>query len=350
MLSLIALVFNTVPTPFNANAVEAITDASDLLSDSDLGQTATHTFTFQTTTATPAGGNWYFDFPAGYDVTAAVIDCGYGAVAGTPTGDWGGTVECVFGSGMVATSTQVVMTGIVSTSTAGTYYIEVQNRDASDVALDRVSVATALISDVLVTARVDSSLTFRIDAVGNGTTVNGINCDQDSTATTVPFGLLSVMATSTVCQELNVTTNATDGYTVTVFQDNELTSASNDTINSFDNSPDTTGSTSAHVWVPPTNTIDYYHTYGHMGLTSDDEDLNSLGGYNSFAPADSDGLTQYAGLNSSDPMPVMHHDGPADEIYQNIGRAMVAYSIQIASLQEAGDYESTLTYIATPIF
>jgi hypothetical protein len=49
-------------------------------------------------------------------------------------------------------------------------------------------------------------------------------------------------------------------------------------------------------------------------------------------------------------MVVMHHDGPADGSTDNKGAANVAYTAEITALQEAGDYESTLTYIATPTF
>ena len=129
-----------------------------------------------------------------------------------------------------------------------------------------------------------------------------------------------------------------------------LTSDSNSNINSFNNSPDGTGSTTAETWVTPRNELDQYHTYGHMGLTSDDADLNSLGTYNSFAPTDTDGITQYVGLNNTDPMPIMHHDGPSDGTTQNVGLSHIAYSVEIGSLQEAGDYENTLTYIATPTY
>jgi hypothetical protein len=84
-----------------------------------------------------------------------------------------------------------------------------------------------------------------------------------------------------------------------------------------------------------------------MGLTSDDTDLNSLGLFNDFYNS---GTAHFAGLNSTDPMEVMHHDGPADGLTQDKGLARVLYRAEVASLQEAGDYESTLTYIVTPVY
>ena len=84
-----------------------------------------------------------------------------------------------------------------------------------------------------------------------------------------------------------------------------------------------------------------------MGLTSDDTDLSSLGGYNDFYHG---GDAWFAGLNNTDPMPIMHHDGPSDGVTQDKGVANILYQVEVASLQEAGDYETTLTYVCTPTF
>ena len=81
-----------------------------------------------------------------------------------------------------------------------------------------------------------------------------------------------------------------------------------------------------------------------MGLHTDDSDLNSLGGYDDFS------TNLFAGLNSTDPMPIMHHNGPSDGSTEDKGAVNVIYQAEIGSLQEAGDYENTLTYICTPTF
>jgi hypothetical protein len=230
----------------------------------------------------------------------------------------------------------------------GTRYIEITHYNDSDEIMERVTVAVAIIEDVLMTARVLSTLTFTVSGTSTDGVVGGIPCSNESTATTTPFGTLVVNATSTVCQTLNVTTNADDGYTVTVEQDQELTSDSGSNINSFNNSPDGTGSTTAQAWTSPTNILDAYHTYGHMGLHSEDSDLDTLGGY---ADQDFDnGGTLFAGLNNSEPLPIMHHDGPSDGTTVDKGTTNVIYQVQIGSLQEAGDYQNTLTYICTPTF
>jgi len=246
-----------------------------------------------------------------------------------------------------ATTTQVVVTTVTNPGTEGTQYITIQNRGVGNVVLERVTVAVVVIQDVLMTATVNSTLIFDIVGTTTAARVNGIPCSNASTATTTPFGTLTVNATSTVCQHLEVTTNADDGYTVTVEQSDELTSDSGSNINSFNNSQDGTGSTTVGAWTAPTNVLDAYHTYGHMGLTSDDSDLNTVYTNQDYYNG---GSAEFAGLNDVDPIPVMHHNGPSDGVTADKGVANVLYQVQVASLQEAGDYETTLTYICTPTF
>jgi hypothetical protein len=58
----------------------------------------------------------------------------------------------------------------------------------------------------------------------------------------------------------------------------------------------------------------------------------------------------YAG-NIDQPRQVFSHNGPSNGVAQDKGVAHVLYSVQIGSLQEAGnDYTNTLTYVATPTF
>lgn len=348
IISMMVMIYGFIPLPRMAGAVDSITDARDLLSDSDLSMVSNHTFTFTTGTTTPSSGYWDFDFPDEFTGVLAVnADCAYGDVNATESLVAGNIIRCTWGADQAATSSQMLITDVTNPATSTHYTIDIGNYDDNGVLLERIQVMVVIIDDVLMTATVDSTLNFTISGMNGGSTVNNINCDQTTTSTSTPFGTLVVNATTTVCQKLNVTTNADAGYTVTVEQDHELTNDMGSTINSFNNSQDGTGSTTAGQWQPPTNTIDVENTYGHMGLTSDDQDLSTGTGYNDFYNS---GDALYVGLNDADPMPVMHHTGPSDGTTENIGEVNVAYSAQIASLQEAGDYESTLTYICTPTF
>ena len=52
--------------------------------------------------------------------------------------------------------------------------------------------------------------------------------------------------------------------------------------------------------------------------------------------------------NATDQVEVMYHTGPSDGTTPDKGLTQVAYTAEISTLQEAGDYENTLTYICTP--
>ncbi len=335
--------------PQMAQAVDSIRDASDTLSDSDLSAAGvTHTFEFLTTTAIDAGGKIEVTLHSDFSIITndADINCDTG---GSASGSSTRVAICTYAAGLSASTTRTItVANITNPATDGDRRMDIKTYNAAGTLLDRVGVMVYIVSDVLMTATVDPTLDFVISGVNAGSkSVNGIACSATTTATSTPFGTLVVNATTTVCQKLNVTTNADDGYVVTVEEDQELTSDSGSNINSFDNSPNGTGSTTVHTWVSPTNTLDAYHTYGHMGVTSDDQDLTTYG-YSDFYH--SGGTAQYAGFNSTDPITIMHHTGPSDGSTQNIGEAFVAYSAEIASLQEAGDYENTLTYIVTPTY
>ncbi len=346
--------YGVFPLPQGVKAVNSLKDASDTLSDSDMSATGvTHAISFET--ATQIDNNGYTLVTLHSDFADVGVVGNITCSNGTAVSPGAKVARCTHDAGVVTASTTLTVTIADNTNpgTDGDRRVDIETYNSSGVLLDRIGVMVYVIDDVLMTATVDPILEFTILGVDAGAkTVNGINCSATTTATSTPFGTLVVNATSTVCQQLNVTTNSDDGYIVTVEQDQEMTSDSGSNINSFDNSADGTGSSTAalaHTWVSPNNTLDEYNTYGHMGLTSDDSDLTTVGGgdidfYNSG------GTAKYAGFNSTDTMIVMSHDGPSDGTTQDVGLTFVAYSAEIASLQEAGDYESTLTYIATPTY
>ncbi|MEA3398262.1 MAG: hypothetical protein U9R06_00770 [Patescibacteria group bacterium] len=343
-------IYGFAPPAKNAGAIDSIADAKDLITDSDPGQTATHTFTFTTAATTSIGNYWDIDFSAGNFTSIATgsLACAYGAAGLTEQVIGTSSARCLATAEILATSTQVTLTGVINPSSEADIPITIRHYDSSDQVLERVTVYVTIIEDILMTATVDSSMAFNIFGTSTAGAVGGIPCANVSTATNTPFGTLTVGATSTVCQTLTVVTNAQDGYTVTVEQDHELLSGSGADINSFKDSITGTGSsTSVQAWTSPLNALDAYHTYGHMGLYSDDTDLDTLSGGLNFD--NGGGNTYFAGLNSTDPLLVLAHNGPTSDT-QDSGRANVIYQVEIGSLQEAGDYESTLTYICTPTF
>jgi hypothetical protein len=332
--------FGFPPLLQNAQAVNSIIHASDRLSDSDGGVTATHTISITTGTTTGAGGYIEYAFPAAFSTIAANGDIACQG-AGVPTGAGTRIARCTYAGALAAGQATTTIANIVNPVATGTQVIEITNYNSGGTVLERVEVRVAIISDVWMTARVDATLTFIISGVNANTVVNGVTCTATTTATTTPFGTLAVNVPSTVCQQLSVASNAVEGFNVTVWEDNEMQTESGANINSFDNSPTGTGSSTKHAWVPPAAQLDNYSTYGHMGLTADDATLSN---------GDAFGASLYAGFTGTTPIEVMYHTGPTTGTTVDRGLSNVAYTAEISSLQEAGDYENTLTYIATPIY
>ena len=333
--------FGFPPLLNTAKAIDSIKHASDRLSDSDMSQTATHTISLTTVANPGAGGHIDIVLPAAFGTITddSNITCPTGGTASRSGGNR--TAVCTFAGGLVGGQSTTTIAYVTNPAAAGSQVINVTSYDSGSVVLERVELQVYIISDVLMTARVDATLSFIISGIDAGTAVNGVTCTATTTATSTPFGTLAIGTPSTVCQQLAVATNATEGYSVTAWEDNEMTSDGGANINSFDNSPNGTGSSTPHAWAAPTGTLDAYHTYGHMGLTSADSTLTG---------GDIFGASLYVGFSATSSVEVMYHNGPSNGTTPDKGLTQVAYTAQISALQEAGDYENTLTYIATPIF
>ena len=141
-----------------------------------------------------------------------------------------------------------------------------------------------------------------------------------------------------MAQDLAVATNASNGFVVTVFADQTLTSGSGADINPF---IDDAATAVPAAWQSPAGTSGTDTTYGHWGVTSEDSDLNT----------DEFGTALYAGNFIGTPRQVFSHGGPADGSTADEGATRVGYQVEINALQEAGtDYQAVLTYVATPTF
>ncbi len=205
---------------------------------------------------------------------------------------------------------------------------------------DQGRTRVAIVDYVTVTAEVQTVFDFVISGLGTTTAINGTSTTGSTTATEIPFGVLAVNSIYTMAQQLNVTTNAANGFVVTVEQDGNLRSSTGADIDGFIDGAYTNTPT---VWAAPTNSLLLENTWGHWGLTSDDATLN--GG--EFTSAGGDKWV----AASTTPRQVFSHNGPADGTTQNYGLAKVGYQVQISPLQEAADdYTTTLMYIATPTF
>jgi hypothetical protein len=238
--------------------------------------------------------------------------------------------------GLNATS-QVAGNAQLTNPVVGSYQIPL-TAGASDSGETRV----AIVNTVLVTASVDTVFTFTVAGVAGGEAVNTADTTGGTTtASLIPFGILTADDASTTAQDLTVITNARSGFVVTVQTDQQLSSSNGAVIDGFAN-----GNYNATpiAWTAPGATPSQEETYGHWGITSDDSTVganlfNVGSGGNRFVSA------------STTPVEIFNHNGPTDGTGNGEGITRVGYKIEVSALQEASeDYQATLTYVATPVF
>jgi hypothetical protein len=358
-----------IPTFIREAGAASLTSVSDTISDSDRGVAANHTIRFTTPTGTVSGETITITFPVEFTVNGTgatglnfadidVTDDGNEiTLAGSPSGTtWGVstttssitlTTSTTSGASVASSSVIVVEIGtnatngvtgdtrITNPSGAGSYEI-----DLGGSMQDSGSTRVAIIDDVVVTANVNTSFSFTISGVATSSAVNGgaTTTAGSSTATAIPFGTLAAGTTTIMAQDLAITTNATQGFAVTVEQSQNLQSSTGADIDGFVNGAYTNTPT---AWTAPSAILANPDTWGHWGLTSEDASLSA---------GDEFGTDLWVAASTT-PRQIFQHNGPADGVTANSGSTRVGYQVQISPLQEAGDdYTTTLTYIATPTF
>lgn len=341
----------------------ALYDYSDTLSDSDLSAASNHTIAFGTPNGVSAGQTITVTFeagfvvPVGFDFNDADLFIGTDRTLGTSASGatWGvstTTTSITFTSGTdtIASSSNVVIELGTHATSGSTGNTQITNPGSSAsytvttaLGQDSAVARVYIINDVVVTASVNSTFTFTILGTTTAIGVNGTSTNITTTSETIPFGTLTVGEIKTGMQEVGVTTNAANGFSVTVIQDQTLTSSSGADIDLFIDG----ATTSVPVaWQAPSNTFNQEWTYGHYGITSSDDTTSST-----TAPGEW-GTNLWAG-NINVPREVLYHNAPSSgwSASEGQGWARVGYQIQIGSLQEAAtDYTNTMTYVATPVF
>lgn len=348
-----------LPTLFRSAEAASVMDASDTLSNSAPSNASNHTIAFTTPNGMAIGQTIQLTFPGafvlgGIDEDDVDIDINGTPVATAPTaaaGVWGVSTSSnsiTFTTptdGGLASSTAVKIRIGTNATGSGTGDTQITNPSAtSSYAItiggtmpDSGEVRVAIVDQVIVTASIDTVLTFTVNGVNSGATVNGSPTTTAATTSSIalPFGTLAPNVSRTLAQDLVVTTNASNGYTVTVQQTGDLQSSTGATIDGF---IDGTYTASPAAWQGPAALISNSDTYGHWGLTSNDTNIPARSG-------DDFGSDEWVAASTT-PVAIAGSNTPALNDTTRIG-----YQAQISPLQEAGDdYTTTLRYVVTPTF
>ncbi len=223
---------------------------------------------------------------------------------------------------------------------ADVYTFFVRHRDSSNLLLDSDTVQgkIALVEAVRVTATVDPTLTFVIDALGvsTGSTACGAAAYQsnaaNTTATQVQFGSLLIGSANDLGQRLSCTTNAANGYVVTVYEDGKMENIA------------------SGVTIPDTNCGGNNCTTSGVGTSWTSF---SASGWGYSIQNISVGTTI---LNPPHYRPFGDGAANAQQIIKNISlpsateQAYVCYRLTASTTQSTGNYENRLIYTATATF
>ncbi len=230
-------------------------------------------------------------------------------------------------------------------ASADTYTFIIRHTDSSDTIIsnDTTIGKIALTESVKVTATIDPTITFYIDAIGTstpgltrcGTTLS--SGASNSTATSVNFGSISLGQFNTLAQRFTCSTNATNGYTIQVFENTPLTITSG-TATTI---PDTTcdAATPCDVnnsanWVTDISSSKFGYS------------LESISSSPVAFEAGASFAAKPFGQGYANAKTIMNRTStPATE-----DRAYICYRVTASNFQEAGTYQNQINFIATATF
>ena len=340
--------------PFLTTQVQAgtFTPAKVTISDSRAGNAATtydFAFTASVTTnikqldvifCTTASGAC--TTPTGIVTTGATRASDNVAGTGrTDTFTSNGTLSTVVTT-PAAQATQAITvsyTGITNpTTTDTTFFARITSySDTGSTVIDSATVAFAILTttSIAVSASVDPTFTFSVTAANTGS-VNGASITvTSSTATSIPFGVLSTGTSKIAAHDLTIITNAKNGYTITV-----KTLADPPLVDGANNIDKFTGSNATPAtWSAPAGTGANVNT-GFFGYTTNDAVLGT-GTVDRFTSAGN----VWAGATTS----------PLEIAYSGVGVTSaevtrVGWQAEVNGLQPAGAYTGTVVLVATPTY
>ena len=192
----------------------------------------------------------------------------------------------------------------------------------------------SILDHTVVDVTIDETLTFTVS--GQTTGQCNTTAQTNTTATSVSYGSVNANQFYQGCQELLVTTNASDGYSVTVQQDGALTSAATDTIaaGNCDGACSVGGDA---AWATASN-----NGFGYC--------VEEIAGTEAQATAQCDagasaGYRLFGTLGTDTPEVIMSNANNVDSNVIEIG-----YKISVSGIQPAGTYSNEVLFVATPTY
>ncbi len=326
----------------NVASVAALNTSSLLLSDPRPSETGvTYTFDsagFDTGTTincvsldfnTAADGTG--SVPAGMDTTGATLD-GSGTLiteaSWTESFGSNGALDLTFAGGETpAASGTLVFTGVDNPNTDDTFFATLttfENTDCSTDPVDTATVAWATKDGTPVSLTIDPTLTFTCSGVAASQTINGATTTHASTGGSIDYLNDVTASTNGVsAHDLDVTTNAANGFVVYIRHTGQLTNANSDTIDNHTGtnlSPSAFSAAGTESW----------------GYTTDDSTLSAVG----------DGADRFTDTNEWAGFTTTNEEIMTDES----STTRVGHQVGVAGATEAGTYTTNIVYTVVATF
>jgi hypothetical protein len=273
-----------------------------------------------------------------------------------------GTTSCTaFASRLInptKTTTNICNNGQL-TCTADTWKVSLKTQDASSLDLDTGSAKIGTIESVQVQATVEPTLTFTITGLPNvtnittqnasctGGDVTNVGTGLNATATSVNLGILANGVINISAQELSVSTNGSTGYSITATSSGRLLNPASGFWIADANGGN--GLTNVDTPVPAVFPASGVNAVA-FGIHPCGADVNTTTwanaatGFNSGAKYSNPWNSVANGLNAFY-VNIANFSGPAS------GRKTeVEYAGTVGTTTPAGNYTTTLTYVATATF
>lgn len=206
-----------------------------------------------------------------------------------------------------------------------------------------------ILEPMTVRGGVNPVLNFEVRGVDIGETVHGKTINATTSPNLIAFRDIPINTPVLAAQDLFVRTNAAYGFVVFLIQNSDLEAIREDRVYKIYcfASGKCKNYQQASSWIRPEGILGAPQTYGHLGITSEDNSLGENCNQNFFGFGQGG---RWAGLTVGLPAEIMRNCQPTDGETQHQGWTRVGFQVEVTPLQPAGEYQTNFSYVITPIF
>lgn len=330
-----------------------LSDAEIVLSDSNPGATnVEYKFKFTTAISLSSGQTITINFPDVYQspvATSVNVFCPQNMTSSVEER----MIICTVNPGQTypPTSTEILVLGVTNPAKEAPFGVaDIHFVTIETSAGEGASLPVTIIETMKVSGTIHPILSFEIKGLDVGETVHGtLVTTASTTASSIGFQDIPINTPVLGAQDIFVTTNAGLGFRLNLIQNSDLMAIRDGRVYRifcFENGR-CKAVENAISWIKPEGILGDPKTYGHFGITSEDNSLGENCTFNYYGFGQN---PKWAGPDVNSPIEIMRNCGPADGQTRHQGWTRVGFQVEVTPLQPAGNYQTTFTYVLTPIF